>query len=114
MQASLRTAEDPTLVVALAQRVASRAAHATPAAIDAAMTALQRVRQRSPAATLSLIRLLLAHGQQGRALEIAMMDSSPSTLVCRACAREMPRFRFRCDDCGAWDSAASVDGYLVN
>jgi len=119
MQASLRTAEDPTLVVALAQRVASRSTarpsgsepNAMPAAIDAAMTALLRVRPRSPAATLSLIRLLLAHGQQGRALEIAMMDSSPSTLVCRACAREMPRFRFRCDDCGAWDSAASLDGY---
>jgi len=82
-----------------------------PAAIDAAMTALLRVRPRSPAATLSLIRLLLAHGQQGRALETAMMDLSQPTLVCRACAREMPRFRFRCDDCGAWDSAATIDGF---
>ena len=108
MHASLRTAEDPTLVVALAQRATSRS---TPAAIDAAVTALQRVRHRSPAATLSLIRLLVAHGQQGRALETAMMDLSQPTLVCRACAREMPRFRFRCDDCGAWDSAATIDGF---
>jgi lipopolysaccharide biosynthesis regulator YciM len=108
MHASLRTAEDPTLVVALAQRAASRA---SPAAIEAAVTALQRVRHRSPVAALSLIRLLFAHGQQGRAQETAMMDFSPPTLVCRACAREMQRFRFRCDDCGAWDSAATIDGF---
>ena len=112
MQASLRTADDPALVVALAQRIAGHARPAAGAAIDAAATALQRVRHRSPAATLSLIRLLLAHGQQGRALEIAMMDFSPPTLMCRACAREMPRFRFRCDDCGAWDSAVSLDEFV--
>jgi len=104
MLASLRTADDATLVTALALRVAAREP-------EAAAAALQRVRPRSPAAALSLIRLHLAHGQQSRALEAAMMDSTPTTLVCRACAREMPRFRFRCDECGAWDSAVTLDAF---
>lgn len=107
MLASLKTAEEPTLVVALAVRVAVHG----PAALEAATAALQRVRPRSPAAALTLIRLRLAHGQQARALETAMMDAPLPTLVCRACAREMPRFRYRCDECGAWDSAAAVDGF---
>jgi len=40
-----------------------------------------------------------------------MMELPPPIVVCRACAREMPRFRFRCDDCGAWDSAVTLDGH---
>jgi lipopolysaccharide biosynthesis regulator YciM len=104
MLASLRTAEDPGLVCALAQRLG-------PAHLEAADAALQRVRHRAPAAALTLIRLRLAHGQQGRALEAAMMDSTPPIVVCRACAREMPRFRFRCDECGAWDSAVTLDAF---
>jgi lipopolysaccharide biosynthesis regulator YciM len=102
MLASLRTAEDSALVVALAHRLAS-----TPP--EAAITALTRVRGRSPAAALSLVRLRLAQGQREQALEAAMMELPPPIVVCRACAREMPRFRFRCDDCGAWDSAITLE-----
>ncbi len=101
--ASLRTAEDPALVVALAQRVAGP--HP-----QAALAGLQRVSGRSPAATLSLVRLRLAQGQREQALDAAMMELPPPIVVCRACAREMPRFRFRCDECGAWDSAVTLDG----
>ena len=102
--ASLRSAEDPALVVALALRVAG--SHPEPAA-----TALQRVRARSPAAALSLVRLRLALGQREAALGAAMMDLPAPIVVCRRCAREMPRFRFRCDECGAWDSAVTIEAY---
>lgn len=99
MQASLRTADAPGLVVALAERVARL--HPEQAA-----AALERVSGRSPAAALSLIRLRLARGQRDLAREAAMKELSPSTLVCRHCAAAMPSFRFRCGACGAWDSAA--------
>lgn len=102
MQASLRSSDDAALVLALAQRLG-------PSHPEAAITALQRVRGRSPAAALSLVRLRLAQGQRDQALDAAMMELPPPIVVCRACAREMPRFRFRCDECGAWDSAATLD-----
>jgi hypothetical protein len=102
MQASLRSSDDAALVIALAQRLGASQP-------DAAIAALQRVRGRSPAAALSLVRLRLAQGQRDQALEAAMMELPPPIVVCRACAREMPRFRFRCDDCGAWDSAVTLD-----
>lgn len=104
MLASLRTAHDSALVVALAQRVGN--SHP-----EAAAAALQRVRSRSPAAALSLVRLHLAQGQRQQALDAAMMELPPPIVVCRACAREMPRFRFRCDDCGAWDSAVTLEAH---
>lgn len=101
MLASLRSSDDAALVVALAQRLG--ASHP-----EAAIAALQRVRGYSPAAALSLVRLRLAHGQRDQALDAAMMELPPPIVVCRACAREMPRFRFRCDECGAWDSAINL------
>ncbi|MBK7823836.1 hypothetical protein [Nannocystis sp.] len=104
MLASLRSGEDAALVVALAQRLG--ASHP-----EAAIAALQRVRSRSPAAALSLVRLRLAQGQRDQALDAAMMELPPPIVVCRACAREMPRFRFRCDECGAWDSAINLDAH---
>jgi predicted ATP-dependent serine protease len=30
-------------------------------------------------------------------------------LLCRRCGSTMPGFRFRCNECGAWDSA-SLEG----
>ena len=104
MLASLRTAEDPALVLALAQRLA--ATHPEPAA-----DALHRVRARSPAAALTLVRLRLAQGHRDEALDAAMTELSPPIVVCRQCAREMPRFRFRCGECGAWDSAATLETF---
>lgn len=104
MLASLRSGDDAALVVALAQRLG--ASHP-----EAAIAALQRVRSRSPAAALSLVRLRLAQGQRDQALDAAMMELPPPIVVCRACAREMPRFRFRCDECGAWDSAINLDAH---
>jgi len=105
MLASLRTAEDAALVVALARRLGST--HP-----DAVCAALERVRGRSPAAALGLVRLRLAQGQREQALDAAMMELPPPIVVCRACAREMPRFRFRCDDCGAWDSAVTLEDHV--
>lgn len=104
MLASLRTTEDPALGLALAQRLA---AHHPQAAAEA----LQRLRGRSPAAALSLIRLHLALGQRDEALDAAMIDLPPPIVVCRQCARELPRFRFRCDECGAWDSAVTLETF---
>ncbi len=103
MLASLRTAEDAALVVALGHRLGA-------AYPEAVIAALERVSGRSPAATLSLVRLRLAMGQREQALDAAMMELPPPIVVCRACAREMPRFRFRCDDCGVWDSAVTLEG----
>jgi len=104
MLASLRTAEDAALVVALARCLG-------PEHPEAVCIALERVRGRSPAAALTLVRLRLAQGQREQALDAAMTELPPPIVVCRACAREMPRFRFRCDDCGAWDSAGTLDGH---
>ena len=104
MLASLRTSDEAALVVALARRLGST--HP-----DAVCAALERVRGRSPAAALTLVRLRLTQGQRQQALDAAMMEPSPPIVVCRACAREMPRFRFRCDDCGEWDSAVTLEGH---
>ena len=107
MLACLRSSEDAALVVALAQRLG-------PSQPEAAIEALQRVRGRSPVAALSLVRLRLAQGQREQALDAAMMELPPPIVVCRACAREMPRFRFRCDECGAWDSAVILDAQRLD
>lgn len=102
MQASLRTAQAASLVVALAERVSRRDP-------EQAAAALEGVADRSPAAALSLIRLRLARGQRDLAREAAMKDITPPTLVCRQCAAPMVRFSFRCPVCGAWDSAAALE-----
>lgn len=103
MQASLRTAETANLVAALAERVSRLQP-------EQAAAALERVAGRSPAAALSLIRLRLARGQRDLAREAAMKEIPPPMLVCRQCAAAMPRFTFRCDACGAWDSAVALEG----
>lgn len=99
MLATLRTVVQPPLVVALAERVARQ--HP-----DQAAAALERVAEGSAAARLQLVRLRLARGQRDRARDAAMAKVEPPALLCRRCGTSMPRFRFRCSDCGSWDSAS--------
>ncbi len=99
MLATLRTVVHPPLVVALAERVARQ--HP-----DQAAAALERVAEHSAAARLQLVRLRLARGQRDRARDAAMAKVEAPALLCRKCGTSMPRFRFRCSDCGAWDSAS--------
>ena len=58
-------------------------------------------------AVLSLIRLRLIRGLRDQAREAAMTDLGPPAVICRRCAAAMPRFSFRCNDCGVWDSAVA-------
>jgi lipopolysaccharide biosynthesis regulator YciM len=99
MLATLRSSQSPELVVALAELVARQ--HS-----DQAAAALERVAGRSVAAQLVLVRLRLARGQRDQARDAAMLDGEPPALLCDHCGMRMPRFRFRCDGCGAWDSAS--------
>lgn len=99
MLASLRSSQSSPLIVALAELVSRQ--HS-----DQAAAALERVAERSPAAQLALVRLRLARGQRDLAREAAMRDHEPPALLCDHCGVKMPRFRFRCDNCGAWDSAS--------
>jgi lipopolysaccharide biosynthesis regulator YciM len=101
MLATLRTAEDPDVIVALADRVARQ--HP-----DQAAAALERVGSRSPAAQLGLVRLRLARGQRDQAREAAMRELDPPGLLCRRCGVAMDKFAFRCMRCGAWDCATTV------
>lgn len=101
MLASLRTAGDPSLTVALAERVARQ--HPEQAA-----SALGRVGSASATAILALVRLRLARGQREQAREAAMMEVAAPAVICRRCAAEMKRFGFRCNTCGAWDSAVAL------
>ena len=101
MVASLRIAREPTLVVALAERVARQ--HP-----DQAAAALERVGPASASAVLTLVRLRLARGQRDQAREAAMIDLGSPTVICRRCAGAMRRFGFRCSNCGAWDSAVAL------
>ena len=100
MLVSLRTMQQPPLVVALAEHVSRQ--HS-----DQAAAALERVADRSPMARLSLVKLRLLRGQRDQARETAMAELSPPALLCERCGSAMPRFRFRCDECGAWDSASA-------
>ena len=100
MLASVRTAKEPALVVALAERVARQ--HP-----DQAAAALERVAATSASAILALVRLRLGRGQREQAREAAMIEVGAAPVVCRRCAAEMRRFAFRCASCGAWDSAAA-------
>ena len=102
MLSTLRSTQAPHLLVALAQLVARQ--HP-----DQASAALERVTERSAEAALTLVRLRLARGQRDLAREAAMVELSPPGLLCDRCGVAMPRFRFRCDHCGAWDSA-SIEG----
>jgi lipopolysaccharide biosynthesis regulator YciM len=99
MLTTLRSSQSPELIVALAELVARQ--HS-----DQAAAALERVAQRSAAAQLALVRLRLARGQRDLARDAAMRDHEPPALLCDHCGMKMPRFRFRCDACGAWDSAS--------
>jgi hypothetical protein len=101
MLASLRTADEPALVVALAERVSRK--HPEQAA-----SALARVGAGSASAVLTLIRQRLARGLREQAREAAMIELGPPAVICRRCAAAMARFSFRCNDCGAWDSAAAL------
>ena len=40
--------------------------------------------------------------------EAAMIELGPPAVICRRCAAAMVRFSFRCNECGAWDSAAAL------
>lgn len=102
MLTTLRSTQAPHLAVALSQLVARQ--HP-----DQAAAALERVSDRSAEAALSLVRLRLARGQRDQAREAAMRELSPPGMLCDRCGVAMPRFRFRCDNCGAWDSA-SIEG----
>ena len=102
MLASLRSAQSPELVVALAERAARQ--HP-----DQAAAALQRVAERSASARLELVRLRLSRGQREQAREAAIGTVAVPRFICRRCGTHMPRFRFRCDACASWDSA-SVEG----
>lgn len=106
MLASLRVATDPDLVVALAERVARR--HP-----DQAADALARVGRRSALAQLALVRLHLSRGHREEARKVAMTPVDPPAISCRNCGRRMERFRFRCEHCGAWDSAVTEDIAVV-
>jgi lipopolysaccharide biosynthesis regulator YciM len=99
MLASLRSARAPELVVALASLVARQ--HPEQAA-----AALERVAEESTVARLQLVRLRLGRGQRDAAREAAMGDPAPPRLSCRRCGVKMAAFRFRCQTCGAWDSAS--------
>ncbi|MEZ4381726.1 MAG: hypothetical protein R3A79_10270 [Nannocystaceae bacterium] len=100
MLASMRTAKEASLVVALAEKVARK--HP-----DQAAHALERVGGTSATAVLSLIRLRLIRGLRDQAREAAMTDLGPPAVICRRCAAAMPRFSFRCNDCGVWDCAVA-------
>ncbi|MEZ4453424.1 MAG: hypothetical protein R3B09_28430 [Nannocystaceae bacterium] len=107
MLASLRTATEPSLVVALAERVARQ--HPEQAA-----GALARVGPASATAIMALVRLRLARGQREQAREAAMMEVAAPAVICRRCAGEMKRFGFRCNTCGAWDSAVALGDRVVH
>ena len=68
---------------------------------------MTRVGSTSATAVLALIRQRLARGLRDQAREAAMMDLGPPLVVCRRCAAAMARFSFRCNECGAWDSAVA-------
>ncbi|MBK8717999.1 MAG: hypothetical protein IPN32_25195 [Deltaproteobacteria bacterium] len=97
MLATLRATASTELVCALAEYVARQ--HPEHAA-----AALERVAASSAAATLALVRQRLARGQRDAARDDAMRDVDAPALVCGRCGAHAPRFRYRCDHCGAWDS----------
>ncbi|HWB75278.1 MAG TPA: hypothetical protein VG755_09985 [Nannocystaceae bacterium] len=100
MLASLRSTQSVELVTALAEYVA-RQHH------DQAAAALERVAKQSAAAALLLVRLRLSRGQRESARDAAVIELDPPGLICGRCGAHAPRFRFRCDHCGAWDSLAT-------
>jgi len=107
MLASLRVISDPSLVLALASKVARQ--HP-----DQAATALERIGEVSPEAVLALVRLRLGRGQRDLAREAAMQELRVSPVLCHACATPMPRFQFRCHACGSWDTAVTIGSLKVD
>lgn len=101
MLVTLRGATHADLVAALAEFVAR--AHP-----DQAAAALDRVAEHSAVAALALVRLRLARGQRDAARDAAMREVAAPSFVCGRCGHHAPRFRFRCDACGAWDALATV------
>jgi lipopolysaccharide biosynthesis regulator YciM len=104
MLTSLRASQSVVLVVVLAQHVARQ--HP-----DQAAAALERLADTNANAALALVRLRLSRGQRDLARDAAMRESGPPGLLCSRCGTKMPRFRFRCDHCGAWDSA-TIEGIV--
>lgn len=100
MLSSLRVTQEPDLAVPLAERVARQ--HP-----DQATNALARLADRSAAARLGQVRLYLARGQRNEAREAATTPPKPAGLLCRRCGTAMGGFRFRCANCGSWDSATT-------
>ncbi len=100
MLTTLRTVQSPPLIVALAERVARQ--HS-----DQAAAALDRAAERSAEAALALVRLRLSRGQRDLARDAAMRELPAAAMLCDRCGTSMPRFRFRCDTCGAWDIAST-------
>ncbi len=98
MLATLRSAQAPDLVIALAERVSRQ--HP-----DQGAAALDRVGDQSATAQLALVRQRLSRGQRDAARQAAMRKPSASKIACGACGVVMERFEFRCRACGAWDSA---------
>lgn len=96
MLSTLRSTEDATLIVGLADRVARR----NP---EQAASALQRVAPRSSDAQLALIRLRLARGQRDAARDAALEPPAARGFTCDACGTALPGFTFRCPACGSWD-----------
>lgn len=100
MLSTLRITQHPGLIVHLAQRVSRQ--HP-----DQAASALERVSARSSEAQLALVRQRLARGQRDQAREAAMAPPAMPGLLCRQCGTSMAKFSFRCNGCGAWDSASN-------
>jgi lipopolysaccharide biosynthesis regulator YciM len=101
MLTTLRSTNNAELVVALAEFVARQHPDQTAAA-------LERVAGASAVAALALVRQRLARGQRDAAREAAMMDVAAPPLRCGRCGSGAPRFKFRCDHCGAWDSLSTL------
>lgn len=100
MLSSLRVTTEPDLAVALADHVARQ--HP-----DQATAALERLAERSATARLSQVRMHLARGQRNEARAAAMQVPQGNGLLCRRCGTSMNGFRFRCNNCGAWDQATT-------
>lgn len=100
MLSSLRVAQEPDLAVPLAEHVARQ--HS-----DQAISALERLSERSAAARLGQVRLQLARGLRNEARATAMQVPKPAGLLCRQCGTAMGGFKFCCSNCGTWDSATT-------
>ncbi len=97
MLASSRDTTDPSLAIALAERVALR--HPEQAAAS-----LEQVSATSSFAQLALIRLRLRRGQRDQAREAALRAVAEARLVCGRCRDDLAKTPFRCERCQLWDT----------